>query len=458
MTKIYTKDYSGVLFLDGLSHDVAIKRYQERRHQLLSREKTVVVVSGMDQPLEETMPWLLADTPLYQDPLFLYLTGLNQCAVKIILNPFSDTIKTHLFITPKNAKKEFWTGTQIGYDKNNIDALKKLTGFDQVHPISAFTSQLRTIIQEYKVSSISMPWSEPQKKQKQIKDNHFRFKKIMEKQCHSMENVVIQNLSHMTEDRLTLDPIDLQHIFVANDIVTEAFMSVCHQLPNLKRETEVAGIIKGEMAKRSWLGQSFPAIVACGKNARVLHYWKNNDSLSKNELLLMDFGCRYHSVVSDVSRTIPVSGTFNPLQKILYQIVLDAQTYVETQIKEGVTIAKLNDLCWDRLEKELEQHFLSKGGKMSRPYKKVPHNVGHFLAHAVHDGDYYRNYRMVPLKVGQVITNEPGLYGYFELEIDGDLYKETCGIRIEDNLVVTKMGCKNLTTCPKTIKEIEEIV
>ena len=85
--------------------------------------------------------------------------------------------------------------------------------------------------------------------------------------------------------------------------------------------------------------------------------------------------------------------------------------------------------------------------------------MGHLIAHSVHDGDPFRNYRSYPLTEGMVITNEPGLYGYFEMTIDDDTYIVDGGIRIEDQLLVTAKGCRNLTEkCPKTIKDIEALL
>ena len=159
---------------------------------------------------------------------------------------------------------------------------------------------------------------------------------------------------------------------------------------------------------------------------------------------------------ADISRTIPINGTFNPLQKLLYNIVLNAQQKVEEAVKPGVTIYELNEICWTFINNECEKQILKKGGKIARAYDKAPHNVSHFLGLEVHDGDPFRNYRKDPLNVGQVISNEPGFYGEVELEIDGTLYSEHLGIRIEDDLLITENGCENLSKeCPKTITEIE---
>ena len=118
---------------------------------------------------------------------------------------------------------------------------------------------------------------------------------------------------------------------------------------------------------------------------------------------------------------------------------------------------ELNEICWDFMEKELVNRFYSIGGTCERKYEKMPHNVGHLIAHSVHDGDPQRAYKQEPLESGMVITVEPGLYGRFECDIDGVLYVEHCGIRIEDNVMVTDSGVENLTSIPKTISDLEAL-
>ena len=173
---------------------------------------------------------------------------------------------------------------------------------------------------------------------------------------------------------------------------------------------------------------------------------------------LLDFGLRHWHMPSDVSRTIPISGTFTPLQRCLYTIVLEAQMAVENLAKEGVTIQELNDLCWTTLETLLNERFHNQGGISQRAYTRQPHNVSHLMGLMVHDGDPYRNYRTLPLNAGMAISNEPGLYGEFEITLDGIHYKDIIGIRIEDNLLITKTGCINLTNCPKTCDDIETLL
>ncbi|MFT5171139.1 MAG: Xaa-Pro aminopeptidase, partial [Candidatus Marinamargulisbacteria bacterium] len=209
----------------------------------------------------------------------------------------------------------------------------------------------------------------------------------------------------------------------------------------------------------SYFLNSFPSIVAAGKNATILHYMKNNAPFKSGDMILLDFGARWQNMCADVSRTVPVNGRFSPLQKLLYGIVLEAQKAVESAAKPGTTIAHLNQVCWDYINQELQEKIIAKGGKVRLDYKVRPHNVSHLMGVQVHEGDPFRHYRNHKLKADWMISNEPGLYGHFSLTIDGELHEQTIGIRIEDNLIITKDGCRNLSLgCPKEIKALEQLI
>ena len=154
--------------------------------------------------------------------------------------------------------------------------------------------------------------------------------------------------------------------------------------------------------------------------------------------------------MSDISRTLPISGKFNPLEEILYNIVLETQETIEKEVKPGRLLADLNQLAWYTLNTLIEKKFYAIGGKWKKSYDKNPHQIGHAIGICVHEGDPNRQYYNMPLQPCMLISNEPGLYGHFELEIAGKHHSQWIGIRIEDNLWLTKKGCENLSkTIPK---------
>jgi Xaa-Pro aminopeptidase len=107
----------------------------------------------------------------------------------------------------------------------------------------------------------------------------------------------------------------------------------------------------------------------------------------------------------------------------------------------------------------LQQRFFARGGKAQRSYSGQPHGLSHLMGEQEHDGDPYRIYQDYPLQVGWQISNEPGLYGHFEITLGGRRYSEWIGIRVEDDLLITKDGCRNLSaSIPKEIPEIEALI
>ncbi|RAP31572.1 hypothetical protein DID76_02580 [Candidatus Marinamargulisbacteria bacterium SCGC AG-414-C22] len=455
MDKFQT-DYAAVFITDGLEHLEAVKRYRKRREALAKQYKGVIALKGLGVDLCKDKPWLMSDIPIFQEPFFLYLTGVNQLAVGFII----DNKGNHILFLPKyDMNKEFWEGKQLGYHPDSVDMLKQATGFDAIYAIDDYFSVLDKRLKTSSVTELHTMWYSSMTETGDSSQHFFsKFKQeckdfLKEKKYH---NIQLNSIDYSDWNRLVLDDVDIDNMKKAIAITTDALRFACSDMSRYVNETQFAGGLRGFIHQHSWCGMSFPPIVAVGKNALALHYVKNNSDFNRNDLLLCDVGCRYHSVVSDISRTIPVNGIFNPLQRLLYQIVLDAQLLVQEHVRSGVTFNDLNELCWNFIEAALDVRFTSIGGVMTRLYQKQPHNVGHLLAHAVHDGDPLRFYRSRPLEAGMVITNEPGLYGHFRVTIDEDVYEESIGIRIEDNLLITETGCVNLSEeCPKTIDDVE---
>jgi len=307
-----------------------------------------------------------------------------------------------------------------------------------------------------KRKKIGIYWHEDQKK-KDRKDHHTQLKK---KVRTLLPKCIILNVNaELTQSRLRVDNYDLGNLKSAITKSNTAFQQTLTEIRHCKTEADIHATLHYNIHRQSYFQNSFNTIVANGKNACTLHYTKNNAPLNNKSLLLIDFGIRWHGMCSDISRTFPLSGTFNPLQKLLYSIVLSAQKEVEKNAKAGISIDELNNLCWQHLNDLLDKKVRSQGGKIKKDYDINPHNVGHLIAHQVHDGDYYRVYKSSPLQEGNVITNEPGFYGHVTMKIDGKAYSEDIGIRIEDNLLITKDGCENLSKAiPKTITQLEALL
>ena len=187
--------------------------------------------------------------------------------------------------------------------------------------------------------------------------------------------------------------------------------------------------------------KAFDTIAASGERATILHYHDNDQIMNDGELFLCDLGATYGYYCADISRTFPVNGRFTQRQREIYDIVLNAQKIMENNARPGMKMKDLNQLIIDYYKEELPKHGLNK--EVSEYYF---HSVSHHLGLDTHDAIAHDEVVLAP---GMVITNEPGLY------ID----EEEIGIRIEDDLLITRDGCEVLSKdIPRTTEEIEALM
>lgn len=462
MTK---KNPTSGIYLDAGLGKASQKRYQKRRMALAKKIGHLSIIFGLENGPGGQNPWTYLDTRIYQEPLLIYLTGINQLNTILLLDPKSKKSKEILFLSPKNPNLEFWEGIRFGTGTNeDLEFIRKITGIKEIYPIDQWEAVLTKKIKAYgKNSKLGLLWHEKlTEPPKIIKDSNFEAKEkilnLFEKNKWN-KNQIANIAKTQWELRLPLDATDIKNTRIANIKTANAFKSLLQNIHLMKNEAQVRGFLDGCMQMQSSYGLSFPTIAASGENATVLHYTKNDDPFHKDDLILMDFGTRWYSMHADISRTFPVNGIFNPLQKILYQIALEANLLVEKSAKAGLTIKTLNEICWGFIEQELKNRFIDAGGKMSLRYKKNPHGVSHLMGEQEHDGDPFGEYKNEPMQPGWLISNEPGIYGDFKIKLNGKTYDQAIGIRVEDNLLIQNKHCKNLSTgCPKTIKDLESIM
>ncbi|MCH7742247.1 MAG: Xaa-Pro aminopeptidase [Proteobacteria bacterium] len=209
---------------------------------------------------------------------------------------------------------------------------------------------------------------------------------------------------------------------------------------------------------------AYPSIVGGGSNACVLHYIQNDDVLRKGDLVLVDAGGEYESYAADVTRTFPVSGKFSKAQAELYELVLEAQQAAIDQVRPGNQWNQPHDAAVAVITAGLIRLGLLQGEVddliEAKTYKKYyMHKTGHWLGLDVHDvGKYQVGGQWRVFETGMVTTIEPGLYISDDCDEAPARYRGV-GIRIEDNVLVTRSGNEILTSSiPKTIAEIERLM
>lgn len=465
MKKVSKKTYSGIM-RDGGAGSNAKTRFRNRRKKLMKSVNQLIVLTGVPYGPGAETAWTYAHSPTYQEPSIMYLTGVNQSGVILLLDPGARDSDEILFVKKKDPTKEFWDGVRFGVgDPKSVAEAKRVTGIKDVRDIDEFEKILKERVQRRKRKEVGTFWLEtimPGKKKAIKSDHNWKFKKKIESLLRKwkMPQIAVSNImkDHF-ELRLPLDKYDVSNTLKAQKITGEAFKETLKHFSEFKNECHVQGFIEGQMLMKSPYGLSFPGIIASGSNAIVLHYMKNDDDFSKDEMVLLDFGVRWMTMHADISRTVPAAGRFNPLQKILYQIVLNAQMAVEKMARAGKTIVALNECCWETLNHGLKEKFKAVGGTYKLQYNDRPHGVSHLIGEQEHDGDPFREYLSYPMQPGWLISNEPGLYGSFKLKQNGRVYDAKIGIRLEDNLLITESGCRNLSKgIPKGIAEIEKLM
>ena len=209
---------------------------------------------------------------------------------------------------------------------------------------------------------------------------------------------------------------------------------------------------------------AYNSIVGSGDNACILHYVDNNRQMKAGDLVLIDAGCELEHYASDITRTFPVSGKFSPEQKAIYQLVLDAQAAAIEQIKPGNHWNDPHEASVKVITEGLQSLGLLKGKVATlinnEKYKQFyMHRIGHWLGMDVHDvGDYKISGEGRVLEAGMVMTVEPGIYIAPDDKTAPKKWRGI-GVRIEDDVVITKDGCEVLSAdVPKSIKEIEKYI
>lgn len=396
-----------------------------------------------------------AHFPYRFDSYFHYLTGFNEPeAVLVVIG--GKPSRSILFCRAKHEEREIWDGFRYGPEE-----AKTQFNFDDTFAIDEIDKILPQLIENkdaiFTPIGIESNW-----------DNKM-MGWLNKTRSRAREGItapasLIDVREILDEMRLIKDSDELDVMRRAAKISAEAHVNAMLATKPEKYEYEIEAELLYHFKKN---GSQFPAytsIVAGGKNACVLHYIDNNAVLNDGDLLLIDAGCELDGYASDITRTFPVSGKFSGPQRIIYELVLDAQQAAMEATSRGNSWQAPHDaatkvlaqgfidlkLCHGSLDKVLENR------EYSRYYM---HRTGHWLGRDVHDvGNYKDDEQWRSLEPGMVLTIEPGCYIRSAPDIPEQFWN--IGIRIEDDAIVNQdSGCEIITSgVPKTINDIESLM
>ena len=389
-----------------------------------------------------------------QDNDFYYLTGFAEPESVALFAPDAKE-QFLLFVRPRDKERETWTGRRAGLEGAVADF-----GADRAFAIEEFDGVLRRHLD--KVDRIYYPLGVNERMNSRILEL-LRSAQAMRPRLGTGPHVLLDPRELIHEERLRKRPEELAAMRDAIAISTEAHKAAMRTARGGMMEWQVEATVDYTFRARGAAGPSYPSIIASGPNAATLHYINNDREMRTGELLLIDAGCEYGFYASDVTRTFPVGARFTPLQRDLYEIVLDAQLKGIEAIKPGVKFDDPHDaavrvlvegMCRVGLLKGPVEEAMQSGG-WRRFYM---HRTSHWLGMDVHDVGLYRvggESRM--LEPGMVLTVEPGIY----IAPDDTQAPEEfrgIGIRIEDDVLVTPDGYEVMTAAvPKSVADVEAL-
>ena len=424
--------------------------YIKRRNKLMSMlNKGLVIIPNADELIRNRD----SVYPYRFDSDFFYLTGFNEPESVLVLD--TNNKKSMLFCREKNPEREIWDGFRYG-----IKVAKAEFGFDETYPINDFTQKITELLSGVNKLYYTIG----------LKSN---YDGIIINTINSLWNkarggvVAPQSLidinSYIAECRLFKDEYDIEYITKSCQISTEAHITAMKYVRHAKYEYEIEAKILEIFYRNGSRYPAYPAIVASGGNACILHYIANNAKLNPHELLLVDAGSEYNGYAADITRTYPIGGKFTREQQAVYEIVLAANKAAIAKIQVGNLWNEPSDIAVEILTQGLIDLKLLRGSLQDNiaqgKYKKFyMHSIGHWLGLDVHDvGTYKVDDKYRSFVAGMCTTIEPGLYIAPDSGVPEKFWN--IGIRIEDDILLTDTGHKNLTDgVPKEVKDIEYLV
>lgn len=438
---------------------LSVEEFCQRRHDFIAQmpENSIALITAGKEVTRSND----TEYPFCQNKHFYYLTGFNEPDAVLVLLKTANNVqgKSVLFCREKDRLQEVWHGRRVGQQK-----AVEYYQVDQCFMLSEMHEQIMPLIS----GKASLLLSQPE--QNEFQHQVHTWLNELRKSARTgtkAPKALIDSSAILNEMRLHKSHAELDIMRQVNKISGVAHQRAMQQTQAGKFEYQIEAELLHEFARNGARYPAYNSIVAGGDNANILHYTDNDDVLNNGDLLLIDAGGELAGYAADITRTFPINGKFSPAQKAIYQLVLDSQNLAIDAIKPGESLAELNRIVCNFLTKGLYDLGILTGDLTvllaQRACKKYfIHGLGHWLGLDVHDvGDYHANEQreqLRPFVEGMVMTIEPGIY---IPENDQSVAQKWrgIGVRIEDNILVTKNGYENLTVnAPKTIADIESLM
>ncbi|TXR54805.1 Xaa-Pro aminopeptidase [Reinekea thalattae] len=414
--------------------------YKERRASLMERmdANSIAIVPSATESIRNND----VHYPFRQNSDFMYLTGFDEPDALCVIMPGREQGEYILFVRDKDKEREIWDGYRAGPEGAvkdfNADDAFPLDDIDDILPglIEGKSRVYSHMGVDAGFDQMLMDWI-----------NQIRAK-VRQGAVPPEE---FSDIAHMLHDmRLYKSEQELAIMADAAKMSAKAHTRAMQSCKPGMFEYQLQAEIEHSCMMDGSMRPAYSPIVGGGKNACVLHYVENNQPLKDGDLVLIDAGGELSYYASDITRTFPVNGRFSPEQRAIYELVLKAEYAAIAMIKEGVHWNEPHELTVRVLTEGLVELGLLTGDVdqliENEDYKEFfMHRTGHWMGMDVHDvGDYKVGGQWRVLEPGMVLTIEPGLYISPD-NMDVDAKWRGIGVRIEDDIVVTKTGCEILT-------------
>ena len=387
--------------------------------------------------------------PFRQNNDLFYLTGIDQEETILVIFPDANKMEYRemLFLKETNEEIAIWEGSKFTKEEAT-----EQSGIKNIFWLQDFDRIFKSLVPE--AENIYLNSNEHTRASIPVETRDDRFRKWI-KEKYPLHNYE-RSAPILHKIRAVKEPEEIELLQEACDIINKAFRRILKFVKPGVMEYEIEAELWHELVRNRSRRPSYDPIIASGYNACVLHYIDNSDKCRDGEVILLDIGAEYANYASDLSRSIPVNGKYTPRQRDVYEAVLRVMKDAKKLLMPGVYLDDYHRQVGEMMEKELVDLNLltmdevkrnpASGDITKAAYKKYfMHGTSHFIGLDVHDVGLWTE----PIKEGMVFTCEPGIY----------IREESLGIRLENDIVVTKDGPKDLMAdIPVEADEIEHLM
>ncbi len=428
--------------------------YKERREKLMQQIGNEAVAVFYTNPERNRNADL--DFPYAPNSDFYYLTGFREPNAILVLAPKGTsvrsledstkniTVREILFVQARNPQFEKWNGRRYG----QMGAMK-LRGFEYATTNDKFKTMLQPMLFSAQAKSLYVPTfrsdlsGELAELLQPLRSMTQQFNGYVE---------IRDPIALVRKMRVIKSPEEIALLAKATEISAAAHRQAMMSVEPGMGEYELEAVYEYVFRKLGAEQNGYPCIVASGENSVILHYNTNRRKIKDGDVVLADCAAEYRGYSSDITRTYPANGKFSKAQREIYQLVLDAQKAAIAAMKPGVTWQELSKISSGTIMEGLFKLGIIKEKTPKELSRFSYHGLGHPVGLNVHDVG------QPTMEAGMVYTVEPGIYIAEGSEgVDPAYYN--IGVRIEDVILVTADGNKNLSRdVPREIAEIEALM